>query len=94
MKSSSGNFLIGFISGAIAGALAGVLLAPDKGSETRKKVTEKAKKIKDDLEKDFSAKVDDLKDYVNESVNDVKSKFSKAEKKVEAVEAEVRKAAK
>ena len=33
--------LLGFLAGAAVGALAGILLAPDKGSETRKKISKK-----------------------------------------------------
>ncbi len=38
---SSGRFLLGFIAGAITGATLGMLLAPDKGEETRKLISEK-----------------------------------------------------
>ena len=84
MKSSGSKFLIGFIAGAALGALAGILLAPDKGVETRRKVADKAKKIKDDLQKDIADKIDDLKDYFNENIEEVKSKIPKAAKKAEA----------
>lgn len=35
--------------GAVAGAMLGILLAPDKGSETRKKISRKGSDIADDL---------------------------------------------
>jgi len=92
MKSSTAKFLFGFIAGVAAGAVAGILLAPDKGSETRRKVAEKAKKFKEDLEKEISGKVDDLKEYVDDTVAEMKSKISKAGKKVEEAEASARKA--
>lgn len=38
-----------FVAGAAVGAIAGILLAPDKGSEIRKKVTTKGKDISDSL---------------------------------------------
>lgn len=88
MKSSTAKFLFGFIAGAAAGAVAGLLLAPEKGSETRKKVSDTAKKWKEELDKEFSTKVDDLKDYVKESTEEMKAKISKAEKKVKAAAAE------
>lgn len=36
---------LAFLAGAAAGAIAGVLLAPDKGTETRKKISGKAKEL-------------------------------------------------
>jgi gas vesicle protein len=37
----SKKILAGFIAGAVAGTLIGILLAPDKGSNTRQKMTAK-----------------------------------------------------
>ena len=41
--------VLGFILGVTAGALAGLLLAPSSGEETRSKINNKAKGVKDDL---------------------------------------------
>jgi gas vesicle protein len=38
---------LAFLAGAVVGAIAGVLLAPDKGSETRKKMADKARDLSD-----------------------------------------------
>lgn len=38
---------LAFLAGAAAGAIAGILLAPDKGTETRKKIADKAKDLKE-----------------------------------------------
>jgi gas vesicle protein len=38
---------IAFLAGAAAGAIAGILLAPEKGTETRKKIADKAKNLKE-----------------------------------------------
>ena len=37
-NNSSGGFIAPFLTGIIAGAVLGLLFAPDKGSETRKKI--------------------------------------------------------
>ena len=46
---STGKVLLGVLAGAAAGALLGVLLAPEKGSETRKKITKKGEEYADAL---------------------------------------------
>ena len=39
MNKGTRNALLGFIAGAAAGTLAGILIAPEKGAETRKKIS-------------------------------------------------------
>lgn len=54
-----------FAAGALVGAIAGVLLAPDKGSETRRKLSEQGKRMTDlfrDKLKTGKAKFNDLKE--------------------------------
>lgn len=43
------NVVIGTMAGVAAGALLGVLLAPDKGTETRKKISTKSKETADSI---------------------------------------------
>ncbi len=50
------NAILGIIGGVAVGALLGVLFAPDKGSNTRKKIAKKGS----DLEKDIKSKLDDF----------------------------------
>ena len=38
-----------FLAGVAAGVVAGILLAPDKGSETRRKMEKKAREFSDNL---------------------------------------------
>jgi len=40
---------LAFVAGAALGAIAGLLFAPDKGSETRRKMADKARDWKDDM---------------------------------------------
>ena len=42
---STGKVLLGVLAGAAAGALLGVLLAPHKGSVTRKKIVRTNRKL-------------------------------------------------
>lgn len=65
MKKS--NIITGILAGAAAGALVGILLAPDKGSKTRKKLRKKGAHAIDDL-KD---KAYILAAYANEVNNEI-----------------------
>lgn len=58
---SKSKILLGIAAGAAIGALAGILLAPDKGSETRKKIAGKAGDLTDSVKSSFNDFVDDLK---------------------------------
>lgn len=40
--------------GAVAGAVLGILFAPEKGSDTRKKINEQGKKLGQDLKNKFN----------------------------------------
>ncbi|WP_246596937.1 YtxH domain-containing protein [Pontibacter aydingkolensis] len=55
-KSGSGGAVaLGLLAGAAAGAIAGILLAPDKGTATRKKVADSASKLGDQVSKGYSS---------------------------------------
>lgn len=68
---SNGKVFLGVLAGVATGALLGILFAPDKGCETRKKIAKKGK--------DY---VDDLKEKMNEVIEDVTSKFESAVKEI------------
>lgn len=78
MKKSTTNFLIGILIGAAGGAIAGVLYAPDKGSETRKKIKDNAESLKDDV----SEKFEEIKKQVNETVDHLKGMAKEAREEV------------
>ena len=58
MSKNTGNNILAFLVGAATGAILGILYAPDKGSNTRDKLTYKLDKYKKMLEE----LVDDLMD--------------------------------
>jgi len=66
---SSSKVCCGVIIGAAAGAVLGILLAPDKGSVTRKNISEKG---------DYYVK--SVKDNFNEFLDSVSARFEKGMK--------------
>ena len=74
MKNS--DVVVGILGGLAVGAILGVLFAPDKGSNTRRKIAEKGTDLKDNLKGNFN-------DFVA-SIEDQYSNFtSKTEEKNE-----------
>lgn len=55
---NSGKILLGVLAGAAIGAAIGILFAPDKGSSTRKKISEKSDEYVEELEDKFNGFID------------------------------------
>jgi len=71
---SSGKVLLGVIAGATAGALIGILFAPDKGSNTRKKISQRADDYGDELKSkfdEFLSSIIEKYDATKEEANDL-----------------------
>ena len=75
---NTSKILLGFIAGAAIGGALGILLAPDKGSETRRKIVEKGSDLSDSLTDSLSGLGETVKEKFNEAVDGVKGKFNKA----------------
>jgi gas vesicle protein len=76
----SGNVIIGLLAGIAAGALLGVLFAPEKGVDTRKKISKRSKDFVDDVKNkydDFVRGVGEKFDSVKQEADYLKSKASK-----------------
>lgn len=70
---STGKTMLGVLAGFAAGALVGVLLAPEKGSETRKKIA----KMGEDYAGDLTDKFNELRDTINEKLGNVEDNAMK-----------------
>jgi gas vesicle protein len=86
---SSGKVLLGVLAGVAVGAILGVLFAPDKGWNTRKRISKKAEDLTDDLREKFDEFLDSISvnvDKVKEEAADIseKSKAKANESKKEA----------
>ena len=66
-----------FLTGLALGVMAGILLAPDKGSETRRKLSEKGRDLKDrfnDFIDSIHDKFGDVKEEAEDAAADIKQK--------------------
>lgn len=69
---NSGKFLATVLAGAAIGAVIGVLFAPDKGTETRRKMAEKGS----DLANGVKDKYNEFSDNISEKYDAAKEKLS------------------
>jgi gas vesicle protein len=76
---SSGKVLLGVLAGVAVGALLGVLFAPDKGWNTRKRISKKGEDLADDLREKFDEFLDSISVKANE-VTDEDADFSEKSK--------------
>ncbi|HEY6063280.1 MAG TPA: YtxH domain-containing protein [Chitinophagaceae bacterium] len=75
---NSGKILAAVAAGIAAGAVLGILFAPDKGSETRRKISEQGKKMADGIKVKINQgkeKFEDLKERGKEKFDDLKERF-------------------
>jgi len=81
--SDNGKVLSALLLGAAAGAVLGLLMAPDKGSNTRKRIQDGAAELIDELTekiKEGKEAINDLKEKATNTAADLKNKaMSKAE---------------
>lgn len=76
MNNTTSKLFLGFIAGAAIGGALGILLAPDKGSETRRKLMEKGSDLGDSItefgqsvKEKFTDVVEGMKGGLNRSQN-------------------------
>ena len=77
MSNTSGNtgeVLLSIVAGAAIGIGVGILIAPDKGSNTRKKIKNKFNSTKEGAEE----KIEELMAFLSQKSNDVTSNIDEA----------------
>ena len=74
---NTGKVLLGVLAGVATGAMLGILFAPDKGSNTRKKISKKGEDYADAVKEKFDDFLDDISEkfeHVKEEVCDFAEK--------------------
>jgi gas vesicle protein len=71
---NSNKILTSLGAGVLVGAVLGILFAPDKGTETRKKISGQGKKIVDDVQNKFRRGRDKFNDLKDDLIQTAKEK--------------------
>jgi len=74
---NSGKIIGALVLGAITGAALGILFAPDKGTETRKKLFKGAQDLADDVK-------EKVEDFAKQAKSKMENQYSKATDKVDS----------
>jgi len=71
--------VVALLVGIAAGAALGILFAPDKGAETRDKLTDSLKKLGDSIKETAANEIDNLVGLKDKVVDNIKSKIKTAD---------------
>ncbi len=74
----SGKVFLGLLAGLAAGAVLGILFAPDKGTNTRKKILDKGEGYADDVKEKFNDFLDTISDKYENTKQAAKDQVLKA----------------
>lgn len=83
---STGKFILGVLGAAAAGTVVGLLIAPDKGSETRKKIVESIGKLAIDAANVLQSGKQQLSDASNTVVDEAEGLKNDAKQRVKNVQ--------
>lgn len=71
--------LIGLLAGLAAGAALGLLFAPDKGTDTRDRLSQSLKDLGDSIKDKAADEINNLANLKDKVVSSVRSKFNQEE---------------
>ena len=87
---SNSKAALGFLAGAAAGAILGILFAPEKGADTRQKLSKKTGDIGDSLKTTFSDFIDGLTSKYEGVKEDASGLYEKGREKATSMKADVK----
>jgi gas vesicle protein len=79
------DVFVGVLSGLAVGALLGVLFAPDKGSNTRRKIAQKGSDISDNLKGTFSNFMASIEDQYSNFTEEAEDALEEGKSKIERI---------
>jgi gas vesicle protein len=88
----SGKVVLGLLAGVAAGAVLGILFAPDKGSNTRKKIVTKGEDYANDVKEKFNEALDAISNKYKSIVHGAEDLATDGKLKYEDAKVEVKKA--
>lgn len=86
---SSSKILTGVLIGAAAGTILGILFAPEKGLDTRKKISKKSSDLKDSLKTKFNDLVDTIAEQIESSKSEAESLMEEGKEKAAAAKNQI-----
>ncbi len=71
----TGKVILGALAGLATGAILGILFAPEKGTETRKKIANKGKDAADELKDNYNSIINSLTSKLESAKNEGKNYY-------------------
>jgi len=75
----AGKVALALLAGIAAGAALGILFAPDKGTDTRDKLSESLNNLSDTIKETAAAEIDKLSSLKSKVVDNIKTKINGVE---------------
>lgn len=88
---NAGKMILSIAAGVAAGAVIGILLAPDKGTETRRKISERSNEYAEGLKTKFNDFIESMMDKFDSVKSEAENLAHKGVNKVDEVRSDFNK---